>query len=199
MHPLLQQLQSVARQADTEFARGAALHGARIQCRSGCSDCCGQVFQITEPEAARISLHVKTMPESEQQELAARAAPYLHQRAGLFDGAETWESAMPVGARLPCPALGTQGQCRIYEARPIICRKFGVPVLNPRRGTVTACELNFKAGDPIEDGQLVARQTALFGSQQGLQAAWNGAGGGRSETPLCVGSALAKDMSVLLP
>lgn len=199
MHVLLQQLAAVAQLADIEFARGAARHGARIQCKRGCSDCCGQVFHITEPEAARISLHLKTLPAAEQADMKQRATQYLHDRARLFAAPESWESPLPTGARLPCPALGQAGQCRIYQARPIICRKFGVPVLNPDRGTVTACELNFKAGDPIEDEQLVKKQTALFAAQQDLQAAWNQAGAPRSETPLCVASALARDLWGLMP
>ncbi len=196
-HPLLKQLESVCATADREFARGAALHGARILCKRGCSDCCGQVFRITEPEAARISQFVAALPAPERDQLRATALDYLHKRARLFGATKTWESPLPHGARLPCPALGPDGACRIYSARPIICRKFGVPVFNPDKGSVMACELNFKPGDPIEDGQLVSQQTALYRAQQDLQSAWNASGAPRVDDPLCVASALAKDLSGL--
>lgn len=199
MHPLLQQLNDVCAAADREFARGAALHGPRILCKQGCSDCCGQVFRITEVEAARISQFVARMPAAQKQGLQQAARDYLARRARLFGGAETWESPLPTGTRLPCPALTAEGACGIYEARPIICRKFGVPVFNPDKGSVTACELNFKPGDPIEDGQLVSQQTSLYRAQQALQAAWNDAGGARVDDPLCVASALADDLSGLAP
>lgn len=199
MHPLIRQLQQVAQQADREFARGAALHGPRILCRRGCSDCCGQVFRITEPEAARISQFVATLPADQQQRLRDAAGVYLARRAKLFRGAESWDSPVPTGQRLPCPALGPEGECGIYEARPIICRKFGVPVFHPPTGSVTACELNFKAGEPMDDPGLVQHQSVLFSAQQQLQAAWNDAGGPRVEAPLCVASALAQDLSGLVP
>lgn len=198
-HPLLDHLSRVSSLADAEFARGSALHGSRIQCKRGCSDCCGQLFRITEPEAARISAFVAGLPAAERDAMRAAALEYLRKRAHLL-GAETWESALPPGARLPCPALGAQGECRIYEARPVICRKFGVPIFNPDRpAAVMACELNFKAGEPIEDDALVEKQTSLYRAQQDLQAAWNAAGGARSEAPLCVASALADDLRGLLP
>ncbi|MBE7491378.1 MAG: YkgJ family cysteine cluster protein [Planctomycetes bacterium] len=199
MNPWLTRLETLYRQADAEFARGARLHGPRIRCARGCCDCCGQVFRITEPEAARISLFVAALPEPEAARLRDAAQKYLKQRAALFGGAESWDSPLPVGARLPCPALTPDGACGIYEARPTICRKFGVPVFNPNQGSVTACELNFKPGDAIEDAGLVAAQTALFRAQQDLQAQWNAAGGARVEEPLCVASALARDLSGLLP
>jgi len=199
MHPLLAQLARVAAHADAEFARGAVLHGARIQCRRGCNDCCGQLFRITEPECARISAFVNALPAPEREGLRAAAREYLARRLALL-GDETWDSPMPSGARLSCPALGAQGECRIYKARPLICRKFGVPIYNPDKPqNVMACELNFRPGEPIEDEHLVGRQTNLYRAQQQLQAAWNEAGGARSETPLCVASALVDDWSTKLP
>lgn len=198
-HPLLAQLSRVASLADAEFARGAALHGARIQCRAGCSSCCSQLFRITEPEAVRISQFVNRLPPAARENMQAAAREYLGKRAALL-GHETWDSPLPAGAHLPCPALGAQGDCTIYAARPVICRKFGVPIYNPDNpGRVTACELNFKPGERIEDEQLVQKQTGLYRAQQDLQAAWNAAGGPRSETPLCVASAIARDWSGRLP
>lgn len=200
MYALIRQLAEVSNLADAEFSRGAAVHGSRIQCKRGCNDCCGQVFRITEPEAVRISRFVAALPEGQRREMQQAARTYLQARARLFDGPETWETLLPVGARLPCPALGAQGECRIYEARPIICRKFGVPIFNPDAPqNVMACELNFKPGEPIEDGRLVEKQTSLYRAQQALQAAWNDAGGPRSETPLCVASAIAEDWSARVP
>lgn len=199
MHPLLHQLEEVSGIADREFARGAALHGARILCKRGCTDCCGQVFRITEPEAVRISLFVAGLPAAERESMRVAAQAYLEKRKAVFAGDETWDSPLPTGTRLPCPALGAQGECRTYEARPIICRKFGPPVYNPDRDSVTACELNFKPGEPFEDDDLVSRQTTLYRAQQALQAAWNDSRGARSDGPLCVASALVEDLTKLLP
>ena len=40
---------------DEEFARNRRLYGEKIRCRAGCTECCYQLFQITEIEAAHIS------------------------------------------------------------------------------------------------------------------------------------------------
>lgn len=199
-HPMIRNLQQVCDLADAEFARGRQVHGARILCGRGCSQCCSQVFQITEVEAARISAHVAGLPAAEQANLKATAHEYVAARAKLFSGAEAWGQAAPAGSALPCPALGAEGECTIYEARPIICRKFGVPIFNPDRPErVMACELNFRPGESFADNELVSRQTALYRAQQQLQAQWNEAGGARSETPWTIARAIIQDARALLP
>ncbi|MCI0715030.1 MAG: YkgJ family cysteine cluster protein [Chlorobi bacterium] len=62
----------------------------------------------------------------------------------------------------PCPALGPEGECTIYEARPVVCRRFGMPIYdykNPQN--VYACDLNFKAGEEIRDDKLIPNQTEI--------------------------------------
>ncbi len=63
---------------------------------------------------------------------------------------------------LPCPALGLEGECTIYEARPIICRRFGMPIYDYKNPTkVHACDLNFKDGEEITDPLLIPNQTDI--------------------------------------
>ena len=58
-------------------------------------------------------------------------------------------SLPPPGLRLACPAL-EDGACQIYENRPLMCRKYGMPLYNPQKPEqVFACELNFKPGEEI--------------------------------------------------
>lgn len=198
-HPLVQSLARVCAQADAEFERGRRVHGARILCAAGCSTCCSQIFQITEVEAARISQHVATLPEAERAALQSRARDNLLKRNWLFNDREQWGDSMAGGGN-PCPALTPQGACGMYEARPIMCRKFGVPIYNPDKPqTVMACELNFKPGDEIEDAELVQQQTSLYRAQQDLQAEWNGAGGGRDDKPWCIARAIVEDATKFLP
>jgi Fe-S-cluster containining protein len=43
-------------------------------------------------------------------------------------------------ASVPCPALHSDGSCKVYEVRPLTCRLMGIPVEEP--GTVQgACEV----------------------------------------------------------
>jgi Fe-S-cluster containining protein len=198
--PLISQLEQVCAQAEAEFDRGKRVHGARIHCAPGCSSCCSQIFQITEVEAARISVHVKSLPEAERKALQARARLNLAERAKLFPGGEQWGSTVARGRGTPCPALTPDGACGMYEARPIMCRKFGVPIFNPDKpDSVMACELNFADGEAIEDDGLVENQTRLYRAQQKLQADYNDAEGRRDDKPICIARAIVEDFTDYLP
>ncbi|MBK8207388.1 MAG: YkgJ family cysteine cluster protein [Planctomycetes bacterium] len=198
-HPLIRQLEAVCARADAEFERGRSVHGARILCAAGCSSCCSQIFQITEVEAARIAAHVAQLPPADRDLLQSRARENVRKREWLFSGNEQWGDSLSGGGN-PCPALTTDGACGMYEARPIMCRKFGVPIFNPDKPqNVMACELNFKPGEAIEDAQLVSNQTALYRAQQQLQADWNESGGGRDDKPWCIARAIVEDATKFLP
>lgn len=192
--------EAACRDIDREFARNRALHGARIQCRAGCSDCCHQLFQITEIEAAAISRAVRAMPEADRTALRRRAVPYADERARLVSAIgepEAWGELPPPGTRLACPAL-EDGVCRIYEHRPLICRKFGIPLWNPDRpGRVYACELNFREGEEIEDSGLIRIQTGIHERWKNAQRDYSAAGGFRDPRPITVARAILEDFSKL--
>jgi Fe-S-cluster containining protein len=181
---------------EQEFSRNRTIYGRQIQCRAGCSDCCKQLFQITEIEAAWISYGVRMMDEEKQARLVNRAGPYLEERKRMVTAKgepEAWGSLPPVGTRLACPAL-EDGVCQIYEFRPLICRKFGIPLYNPDKpGQVFACELNFRAGDAIEDNELVQIQTDIHDSWKQVQSSYNASGGYRDAKPITVARAIRED------
>lgn len=188
-----QQYQAVCDGYQEEFERNRRLHGNRIQCRPGCSDCCHQLFQITEIEAAVISKGVADLPHTQREPLRKKAADYLEQRRLLVSATgepESWGSLPTSGSRLACPAL-IDGECSIYELRPVMCRKFGIPLWNPDRpGRVYACELNFKEGEEIVDPDLIQIQTVLHQQWKQLQADYNHQGGYRSSEPLTIAKAI---------
>lgn len=201
-----EQYAGVCQGYEAEFERNRALHGGRIQCRSGCDACCSQLFQITEIEAAVVGEGVRSLGPELRARIEVRAAAYLPERARLVavhgtvkgDLAETlegWGSLPPEGTRLACPAL-ENGACQIYEHRPLICRKFGIPLWNPDRpGRVHACELNFREGEEIDDGALIQIQTALHNDWKSVQARYNAAGGRRDPQPITVARAILEDFS----
>jgi Fe-S-cluster containining protein len=155
-----------AHAVDREFRREADMFSDRIHCGRGCSMCCSQMFSISSIEAAYISKSVKSMPAEERERLRAAARDYVARARiiGAHDGQdETEQSVTPrPGLRLPCPAL--QGDaCSIYEARPLICRKWGIPVFNPAKPLeLQACELNFRPGETIEVDGIVEPQAKLL-------------------------------------
>jgi Fe-S-cluster containining protein len=187
---------------DHEFARNKAIYGEKIHCRKGCSECCSQLFQITELEAAYISRAVKTMPPEQRARMKERARQYLCDREALtasHDFPDAWGSLPKPGLRLPCPAL-EDGACAVYAHRPLICHKYGIPLYNPRKpDQLFACELNFKPGESIDVTQLVQTQTGIWERWADAQASYNDRGGRRDEKPVTVARAILEDFETYLP
>ena len=75
------------------------IHRQRLQCKNTCNDCCVDEITVFEIEAERI--------RADFAELLAQDEPY------------------PEGK---CAFLDTQGSCRIYAARPYVCRTQGLPL-----------------------------------------------------------------------
>jgi Fe-S-cluster containining protein len=109
---------------DERAAELAALHGARLQCKRGCSACCVDAITVFEVEAERIRAH--------HEQLLARGAPHA------------------AGA---CAFLDAEGACRVYADRPYVCRTQGLPLrwIDEERGAELRdiCPLN-ESGAPIE-------------------------------------------------
>jgi uncharacterized protein len=109
-------------QVDERIARLEAIHGEHLICRPGCCGCC-------------VNLTVFAV---EVYSIAAQLA-----EAGIGEGTfDRWAS---------CGWLD-KGVCRIYAARPIICRTHGLPVAIPdddcpERKEVSFCPLNFTGAD----------------------------------------------------
>jgi Fe-S-cluster containining protein len=133
---------------DAEFARNVALHGDRIRCGPGCTECCHHVFPISSIEADIVARGLAALPTELRQQIETRAVEYI-------------ERGLIRGERLPCPALHS-GKCSIYEHRPLMCHKFGMPLFNPDKpGRIFACELNFANGEEIRDPDLIQIQTGI--------------------------------------
>lgn len=136
-HEAVSRLPELHAKVDAFFARALARHGDDMQCRTGCSDCCRVRLTITGVEAAAIRDEVAGWPAAQRRGLAA---------AGPGDR---------------CAALDDAGRCRIYAARPIVCRSHGVPI-RMRRGSlpvVESCFRNFTRTEPAAD--CVLDQTTL--------------------------------------
>lgn len=105
---------AVAQRVHDAFERSAR-HGApvdRIACKKGCAYCCHGMVAITAPEAFAIAARVKAGGVS--------AIAEFRDRATAVAGKSATER---LGAKLPCPLLGTDGACSIYDVRPLACRR----------------------------------------------------------------------------
>ena len=104
-----------------------ALHTERLECKRGCSACCVDDLTVFEVEAERIR---RAFPD------VLATEPH------------------PPGA---CAFLDAEGTCRVYAARPYVCRTQGLPLLffsEDEDGDIaeerSICELN-EAGPPLAE------------------------------------------------
>jgi Fe-S-cluster containining protein len=164
---------------DAEFARNRELHAGKIHCRPGCTECCHHIFSISEIEAAEIANGLAGLSPELRAVIEARARNYL-------------DRVLIRGDRLPCPAL-EQGVCSIYEHRPLMCHKFGMPLYNPDKpGRIFACELNFEDGEEIDDPQLIHIQTRIHQAWNELQAEYSASHSAAAPGPLTVAHAILR-------
>ena len=144
----------LAAKVDAFFVRVSVRHGTDMQCSTGCSDCCHVRLTVTAVEAAAIRAHTTTWPREQRRDLA------------------------DVGPAEHCAALDRAGRCKIYSARPLVCRSHGVPIRLRRGGlpVVEACHRNFTHTAP--DPDCVLDQTTLSATLLAVDAAE--AAGGRA-------------------
>jgi uncharacterized protein len=121
-------LHNLYRHIDARARELAEIHTGRLHCRLGCCDCCVDDLTVNSIEAENIRYSFS--------ELLATGTPY------------------PAGA---CAFLDRKGLCRIYDARPYVCRTQGLPlhwIAELDDGTVAAmrdiCPKN-DTGIPVEE------------------------------------------------
>jgi Fe-S-cluster containining protein len=184
-----EQYRKIVAAVDAEFARNRALHGDRIRCGPGCTQCCHHVFAITQLEASEVAKGMAVLPIDLRRQIQTQAMEYLER---LVDG-----------ERLACPALHG-GKCSIYERRPLMCHKFGMPLFDPDKPErIFACELNFANGEEIHDPDLIQIQTGIHETWTQLKsdvAAMGGATGERlTVAHAIVGSAESRNLAMAVP
>lgn len=119
---------------DSHAAAVATSCGDQLACHPGCAGCCRQIT-VSAIEALALWRALQDIPPAEAATLRAAAV-----------AAEASEE---------CPLL--EGElCRLYAARPLICRTHGLPLLveDEAGRRVDFCPLNFTAGGSLP-GALV--------------------------------------------
>ena len=122
---------------DAWFESARKKHGTVIPCRAGCSACCHGPFDITVADVELLREGLAALDGPERIEVEARATGLLeamqtvepewtapHPVAGL--GEDRFDALIERFADVPCPLLDDAGRCRIYHARPLVCRLIGL-------------------------------------------------------------------------
>ena len=110
---------------DEMCASTAQRFDAQISCRPGCDACCRHL-SIFAVEAKALEAALAALPAAEARLIRDKARNCAPQD--------------------PCPLLH-EGLCLLYQARPIICRTHGLPLLITREGGehgVDFCPENFR-------------------------------------------------------
>lgn len=126
-------------QADALFQKVSSQFPDCVKCRPGCDDCCHALFDLSLVEAMHVNMVFnKTFghgPErSRLLENASRIDRDLTKlKRKMYqaekDGAKSEEILDKAAAlRMPCPLLGSDHRCVLYDARPITCRLYGIPL-----------------------------------------------------------------------
>jgi Fe-S-cluster containining protein len=145
---------------DAATATAAARAGAWVKCAAGCTQCCIGVFAISQLDAARLREGLEALAGTDPVRATAvreRARLAVEKLAAEFPGdartgildPERGDEFAEFGNEEPCPALDPKtGMCDLYEARPMTCRVFGLP-LRTEDG-LGVCELCFQGASEAE-------------------------------------------------
>lgn len=105
------------------------LHGERLRCAAGCTGCCADGLTVFAIEGALIV--------ERHGELLASGTPHVEGACAFLDG---------------------EGRCRVYDARPYVCRTQGLPLRwldeDDAGEPIEArdiCPLNDPDGPPLEE------------------------------------------------
>lgn len=149
-------LQSLFAAVDQAFDQVQKMHPDAVRCGKGCDDCCHAVFDVSLIEAVNLFRFFNTLPVEERKAIVEASDNALGQWREITDGGND-----PALARIRCPLLADNGECRCYEARPVNCRTYGIPTEIHGKGHV--CGLSgFAPGVSYPTVNLLQIQEALY-------------------------------------
>ncbi len=167
-----------------------------IACTKGCSACCRGLFDITLLDAYLVQVGFQRLSPEQHSEAMERAHGRLSQLQLQWPDLQPpyilnalphqqWLE-MPEDDLTPCPLLGPDGLCLIYDYRPLTCRLHGVPHVDIS-GEIfcdSYCTLNFVAVDPFTINELRAPFSQFFQQEVELLSRFSQQLFGRSHTEL---------------
>jgi Fe-S-cluster containining protein len=133
-------------QLDAWFEHGVASAGPGVVlCRRGCSACCFGPFDISPADAELVAAAVDRLDPPTRSLVELRATEQVTRYAELeprwnapWDidaiGDLRFDRVSDALAGVPCPALGDDGTCVVYDDRPANCRIIGLSMRTPEGG-----------------------------------------------------------------
>jgi Fe-S-cluster containining protein len=127
---------------DSLFDPRMQIAGAPAACKAGCSWCCWMIPDLRSGEADLLLTAIAQLPEDERAEIKAK----VNVAAAAIVDAGSSDAAYP----LRCPLVGDDGRCRVYAARPAVCRAF-------ESTDVTACERLYRGDNEASEIPMTMR------------------------------------------
>jgi Fe-S-cluster containining protein len=130
---------------DSWYKSVKAAHPDQVPCVKGCRDCCIGLFDVSLADRDLLREGLAKADPGTRKDIQARAAALVGRLREIEPGlGDTLDGMSPeeiddlcdaVGD-VECPVLGREGECRLYEHRPLTCRMSGVPVVDLSGKTV---------------------------------------------------------------
>ncbi|SKA09027.1 Putative zinc-or iron-chelating domain-containing protein [Trichlorobacter thiogenes] len=176
---ILARYQELLSEVDTWFTHCSLAAGDQIACQRGCSACCRGLFDITLLDARLLREGFEQLSQDIQQTVTTAAQQSIagirnswpdFDQPYLFNGypEEEWDLVMPEEDETPCPLLGQDGLCLVYQYRPMTCRLNGIPMVDTSGEILFDewCSLNFIDVDPLKMQELRFHFNDLFTQEQ---------------------------------
>ena len=142
-------------QLDRWSAEARDRHPGVVPCARGCTACCHGPFDISAADTvlirqglaalgpavrAGIRDRARTLLDRMRQEAPEWGAPWH-----IDDiGEDRFDDVVEALAEEPCPLLGADGGCAVYEHRPAICRMMGLGMRTPEGDIDNACPIKHR-------------------------------------------------------
>ncbi len=135
---IFEKYEALVAEVDKAFNKIAEQTDDGIKCGKGCSDCCHALFDLTLIEAIYVNRKFNEKYSGLQRsdimqkaDVADRQVHKIKRRA--FKASQAGTPAAEIlkevsTARVRCPLLLEENLCAIYDARPLTCRIYGVPM-----------------------------------------------------------------------
>ncbi len=176
------------KEIDDWFSRALSAHPAQIQCKSGCSECCRSLFDITLLDAACLREGFELLPQEVRTAVTAKAGSRLLELKKKwpeldlplilnYRREEEWQELMQPDDETPCVLLDDNNNCLLYEHRPMTCRLHGLPLIDLSGDVMHDewCTRNFKCSNPLLLSELAAPFDLFFRREAALDRSFTAA------------------------
>jgi len=169
LRPFFQDYEILLRQVDDVFNKAAAEDNSLLSCGLQTEDCCFHWVDLQLVEAAYLSHKMNKTLKTEERKAAIERATGVTKRVQEFirgleqegrPGEEQGLQLRYAQEKIKCP-LNLEAKCILYEARPIVCRIYGLDSFPGEKTEIF--------GDLTHSSNLLRPKADLDEVYQGLQ------------------------------